>query len=814
VLTFADLPSRYAVLAFLIIATLGCRATTPLTDLSELESPPRDKVGQTESEAREPTDSQQRESKQPEPAWHDELASDAWVRTVGKPTTKTARRWRHEGLEQLLALTDSPETTLTAALLDEDTVSTTNAAIGLARLGSARGLEALAAAVDNRDLPPRQRQAAAESLGEIKDPRTTEIIKQLLETLGRFDEQHAAAYDPNLHAELLRTLSDWQDEQVVDVFRVALAAPSPEVRLVALQAWTAHPDIPLPERVVALREDRSPRVRAATFSALAAHHVEKIERLLESGLRDDDLRVSLAAIAGLGKVATKTSADRLRRVLREDPEAFRAAAVEALAQMGDFEILFLAADDASTRVRLAAAQELHRFATPSGVELARRFLADSSTEVRRAVVEAVADWPLATAGNVLLEAMSLQTYRTRSNAAKQLAHRWPPAGEFVADESKSRRAEALGHLHARWHREFGMAAPAVSEHSDQVAAALKITDSKSAIQPEELQRVRIILQQLNELRITPTARDRLLVELSQRGPALPEILNRLTAEMGVVVSEDIYRRVLPKIDPLHEAIEGIATESVADRRAAAGQLIEFREELATSELATNRLFQQLIIRNDPLVWRSVLMAIEQSSTDSAIQIACAAAGHPSAEIRRRACEHLAHFPDPKHQALLTAALNDPDASVVRAAVAALGAGGQLDDRGPLRWLLRSDDWELQLAAAVALVKLSDADGPLALQRLAAEEDPAIRIAVAKAIGELGQVNQAAVLITMLDDRPVVRRAALAALMSVAGKDVATSARLDDNAPIDQVIAAWKRWWHTQQRTANAPRSGDQPSVSR
>jgi len=525
-----------ALLALFLAAMSGCRATPPSTGLSDLEALSLEEIHEDQPEKSPPADLQQPSPKQPDLVWHDELASDTWVRTVGKQAEETTRRWRHEGLEQLLALADSPQATLAAALSAEDPVISTNAAIGLARLEDVRGLDSLAAAVDNRDLPPRERQAAAEALGEIEDPRATDLVVPLLDTYGRFDEPHRAAYNPDLHAELLRSLKVWQPRQVVDEFQAALAAPGPEVRLVALQAWTMHPDIPLPERVEALREDRSPQVRAAALTALAAHRVEHVERLLESGLTDDDLRVSLAAIAGLGTVATKTSAERLRRVLRDEPEVFRAAAVEALAQMGDFEVLSLAADDASWRVRLQAAQQLCHFATLDGTELARRLLNDSSTEVQRAVVAAVADWPLATAGDVLLDAMSSQTYRTRNKAADLLVGRWPAAGDFIADESTARRTEALSLLRTQWRNEFGVTAGSPApKRLDQIVSAENTENLDIAIQPSELQRVQVILHQLNELQIPPGKQDRLLAELGQQGPTLPAILEHLNVEQGAIV---------------------------------------------------------------------------------------------------------------------------------------------------------------------------------------------------------------------------------------------------------------------------------------
>lgn len=801
--------------ALSMMAMPGCRATPPPVELSDLDKLVEEE--QHEDPAPVATTAAADEPPQQLPAvseWKDELQSDSWVRSIVRDGVQPPRRWHHEGLDQLLALEDSPEATLEVALNADNASTRTNAAIGLARLGNPSGFEVLAAAVGNRDLHQRQRQAAAEAFGEIESPQSTAFVLQLIDRLGRFDEQHRAAYHPDLHAELLRSLSDWHDEQVVEVFRQAVAAPGPDSRLVALEAWAAHPEVPLPDRVVSIREDNNPQLRAAALKALTAHRVEGVERYLEKGLRDLDRRVQMAAISGLGTMGTETATDRLRRVMREEPEVFQAAAVDALAKQGDIEAVTLAAENPSWRVRQRAAQALEGFATPAGTQLARKLLTDPSIEVQQRVVESVAQWPLDVAGVVLLEAMAMETYRTRKTAAEHLTRQWPAASAFAVDESEPRRAETLSHLRTQWFTDFGVAvdSPAISQ-AEQDAIA-KHHDAAQEVDPQELQRVQTILAELNQPKIPPRARDQLLTQLIELGPALLPTMERLAHGPGLVVSEDVFTQVLPKISPLYEAIDAVGLEEPIERRAAANRLIELSNDLLDSELAGDRLFEQIIIRNDPLVWRSVLIALEPSSTNATTQIVCAAAGHPSAEIRRRACEHFIRFPAPEHQALLTAALNDSDSSVTLAAISALGAGGQMNDRQPLQWLLRSDNDQVQLAAAIALVQLDDADGLLALQRLATDEDPGIRIEVAHAIGKLGQAKLIPLLIAMLDDRGVVQRAAIGALERLAGEEVTRDIRSEGLESETRLVAAWKNWGTQRQDTARRPATSAQPAGAR
>lgn len=818
------LPAFWAAVscAIALLSLAGCRATPPAAELSRLEALAEETEASSDEQPAPVVEPQQPEAPSTQPPaesppvseWKKELASDSWVRTVKRDGIEPPRRWHHTGLAQLLALDESPEATLTAALNADGASTRTNAAIGLALLGKPSGLETLAAGVENRELHQRQRQAAAEAFGEVDDPQTTELVLEIVGRLGQFDPQHQAAYHPDLHAELLRSLSDWHDERVVEVFRQALAAPSTEARLVAIEAWAAHPEHTLPERVVSLREDNDPMTRSAALKALAYHRAEGVERFLESGLRDLDPRVQLAAIEALGVVATDTALDRLRQVLREEQQLFQSAAIDALAQHGDIESVTLAAENDSWRVRLQAAKSLSNFATPEGTLVARKLLSDRSIEVQQYLVESLSQWPLETAGGVLLEAMASETYRTRKLATQKLAEQWPAAAGFMVDENEARRAEALSLLRTQWFTDFGFSVnpPAVAQAEKNTSTGPAKHDQPVTV--EQLERVAAVLEALHQPQLSPAERDGLLGQLVQHGPALIPALEQLSNEHGMLIPEPVFSRVLPRVSPLHEAIEALQQESTAERRVAATRLTELSDGLINSELAAERLFEQIIVHNDPLVWRSVLMSLEQSSTNATTQIVCAAAGHPSAEIRRRACEHLTRFPSSDHQALLTAALSDTDTSVILAATAALGASGQMDDLEPLRWQLRSNSDQIQLATAIALVQLDDADGVLALQRLATDDDPGLRIQVASSIGKLGDPKLIPLLIDMLDDRGAVQRTAIDSLEQFAGETTAREIEEEGAGSETRLVAAWKSWAAQQPRTARQPADPTQEAGAR
>ncbi len=59
-----------------------------------------------------------------------------------------------------------------------------------------------------------------------------------------------------------------------------------------------------------------------------------------------------------------------------------------------------------------------------------------------------------------------------------------------------------------------------------------------------------------------------------------------------------------------------------------------------------------------MVWQNVLTAVAAEGSEPAIRLAYTAIGHPAAEVRRRACEHLAAHPSPAHAEVLLPALQD------------------------------------------------------------------------------------------------------------------------------------------------------------
>ena len=202
---------------------------------------------------------------------------------------------------------------------------------------------------------------------------------------------------------------------------------------------------------------------------------------------------------------------------------------------------------------------------------------------------------------------------------------------------------------------------------------------------------------------------------------------------------------------------------------------------------------------DTLVWIDVFDLLAADAREPAIRLAYDALGHPSPEVRRRACEQLAAHPNVRHGPLLVVSLSDPNSGVVLAAVKALDRLDRLDDPRPLERLLASDDHELRVEVARSLAHFGTASGIAALERLAFDPDPKVRRAAAAAMGESPDPSFVPTLIHLLDDRLEIRRAALCSLPRVAGHDAPAAASPPTN-PLspDSLAHRWKEWFRRRE----------------
>lgn len=651
------------------------------------------------------------------------------------------RRWRYGDLEKMAERPADQRTGLHRWTKAADLVTAGNAAIVLTRWGDSSGAAVLPRVARAAHLPMAMRCAAVEAIASIDTPEAGEALHALL--LEHLSESRTAPCPPELAAELLIACASRSDRPIDEIYLRALTSRSPEVRWAALQRWRY--DGEPPDEAVALHDDNDPRVRVAVLEMLCrAKHPASFDHCLHA-LRDVDLKVRLAAVAGLG---THRGDARARRALGEllasdHSETTRAAAVAALAAAGWADDALAAAADASWRVREAAAKQLGSSSGRNARQAAQRLLTDASSRVQQAAIAGVAQWPLEESGEMLLATMESTSLVVRRDAADALAERWPIARRFSADAGGEQRAEVLAELRREFRRRHPpstAAQPAGAAYADMAAPPDRQRDEAAAKQ-----------------------------------------------------------------------IEQLGSLDVIERRRAAGELVRLAAERPLSPELAERIYQRAAAESDALVWQSLLAAVAHGGPASH-QLAYVGLSHPSADVRRRACELLAGDPSPAHRTALAPLLADRNTGVVAAALHALAAGGQIDDRQSVKRLLGHSNGQVCFEAAAALALVDDPAGRSALERLAYSDDPHLQRQAAELMGRLGLREFVPALVHMLDGQVSVQRAALAALPLCVGYDAAEqpAARSPDRlsggisppaegpkaAPprnTSERIARWKQW---------------------
>ncbi len=509
-------------------------------------------------------------------------------------------------------------------------------------------------------------------------------------------------------------------------------------------------------------------------------HSSNAQADLSAALNDHDLQVRMAAIAALGDLGGGESQEMLEGLLIGSSDAIRAAAVAALAQLGDKRTVLAAAKDESWRVRAEVARALRSYAADiSTDEVARRLLGDSSAQVQQQVIEALAEWPTDRAGSLLLAAMDATALSTRKAAAEQLAQRWPPAAEFPPQGPTSRRAGILRHLQEQFDRQFGRAEPMpVAEPTPPVRVSL-----------EELARVEQWMRQEN------------VPALVNYGPGLIDVLWQLVVQRQRPLPDVIFHQVLPRHDPVFDVLNRLDSDDPFQRRRAADELAKLAGQRPLGSLALWRLGELVIAESDQLVWWSVFSAVADEGDEVLDRLTYAALSHPSPEVRRRACGHLAAHPHPRHVRVLVATLDDTSHSVLCEAVRALGAVGRIEDTRPLRHLLHHENEALRCEIAAALVRLGDPEGTAALERLSYSGDPKTLRRVIQVMGDTADQRFVPILIRLLDHAPV-RHVALENLPRIMGFDAAQA----DEGPIPNTTRRVRLWqdWFDRQTGDNPP----------
>jgi len=708
------------------------------------------------------------------------------------PADAALPRRRHPTLEPLLAMPPAERPNFVPALDHPEAPVRANAAIGLARWGDGRGLNVLVQTVDDAQLRLTLREAAAEAIGDVTKPSPVPALRKLLQNWGRYEASRALVYSPELHSHLIRALSRHVDPHEDVLFLEALRSPTVGPRQEALEAFARSKQGELPPAVVDLRADPNAQIRATVVALLIDRKHPQALDFARGAMQDYETDVRAAAVAALGRHGGPEARGALDRIMLHEGEVLRAEAVSALETLGAWDSVQAAAGDKAWRVRRAVATALANHPDRTGSALARRFLADDSSEVRKAAITALEAWPLPAAGPVLLSALEESTFETRRLAGEQLARRWPAAQAFSNDLPADRRTAVVAELETTWTAQFGVidrvALLSAMAKPLPVEGAVVQASYSAPVAPPSAERIDRMQQWLADVQQDESA----AASLDSFGPDAVDVLERLVLERGAVLPEAVYKQSLPPRDAAFAALDQLTWPDVQDRRRAADRLAESAERTPLRPLAVARLTALGIKEEDGLVWRGLFKAVAADPGDVAASLAYAGLGHPSPEVRRLSCEHLGRSPHPRHTPALLGALSDPHVSVVIEAVRALGSPGLLTDSSPLEPLTAAGDVHLRFSAALTLHRNRLPAGTAALERLAHDKETDIRRRAAATMGTTADPVFIPTLVALLDDSLGVRQAAVESLTKLVGTDV--SLRPGEPLPsLSDRAAAWKTW---------------------
>jgi len=285
--------------------------------------------------------------------------------------------------------------------------------------------------------------------------------------------------------------------------------------------------------------------------------------------------------------------------------------------------------------------------------------------------------------------------------------------------------------------------------------------------------------------------------LAQAGPLLLVTIAEGSDAARRAAASQLAERWPPAANfPVDQAAESRAAALAALRKLWVSQYGEINDAAVAAKAAA----QQLVEESTERVREARDTAIE--STDNAMQAAYTAINNASAEIRRQSCEYLSTHGEPRHAAVLLPLLEDPDQSVVLAAVRALGAVGTLDDPQPLIRLLNVPDKQVRVEAAMSLAQLRVDQGVQALERMGMDTDAQVRLRAAQAMGQLANPAFVPALMAMLGDAVEIQTVAMISLARVVGTDPTVQ---DDGSTIshEEKIRLWQLWYREyQDRPAN------------
>lgn len=238
------------------------------------------------------------------------------------------------------------------------------------------------------------------------------------------------------------------------------------------------------------------------------------------------------------------------------------------------------------------------------------------------------------------------------------------------------------------------------------------------------------------------------------------VLVREAVLKGLSKSDDAS--VVPLIEPM------LKDPEVRVRVAAAEALCHFKRSKAC----------ELLVRYakapNPDEQTSAIRALVERQPTQVMPILMVASEHTQPSVRGAAATGFGQMPSTKSVPVLARLLRDPLTPVRIAAAVSLGKTHDSDARLPLTTALNDRDFAVRAFVIGALLELGERYDVVApsVRLLINAKEPAIRAAVARALGHAGQTNRepaaSALMVLVQDTVPRVRIAAVRAMTKVGG----------------------------------------------